>query len=307
MNEPWLEIPIDSYPNLPAMLQSPERRFLFWCGRDVATGKGAVLDVGAFLGASAACLAAGLKDNPNLSEDQRKVYTFDFFEWGPYFKGFLEREDIGEGTDTLPYVRQLWGELDRYMVPYKGDVTAQRWTGDPIEILFVDFTQTWQHHDWVLHELVSKLIIGGTLIHQDYLHTISYWLHVFMEKYRDHFDQISDHIKGSSAAWKLVKPLPEEVFSTPFNELVTLDEINQNLDASIGRYEGTYQTLIRCAKGRFISDAYDNETALKYAKDLAEETRDDERAAPHVQRLIDMIVARTKSDDVRYPDDFFRS
>src|SRR5438046_9169609 len=65
------------------MLSKAERRLLYWLARDYATGEGAIVDAGCFLGGSTAALLAGVRDRtaawtgpPVESYDQFRVEAF---------------------------------------------------------------------------------------------------------------------------------------------------------------------------------------------------------------------------------------
>ena len=56
-------LPLDAV-GIPTMLSKAERRLLYSLARDYATGDGAVVDAGCFLGGSTAALLAGVRDRP---------------------------------------------------------------------------------------------------------------------------------------------------------------------------------------------------------------------------------------------------
>lgn len=49
------------------MMSEGERRFLYNIVKSYYSGAGLIVDTGIFLGASTACLGAGVKANPNLA------------------------------------------------------------------------------------------------------------------------------------------------------------------------------------------------------------------------------------------------
>src|SRR5260370_7961703 len=75
--KPWLDpnAKVGSYAL--GMLGLEERKLLYQLARYVYTGTGAVVELGAFCGASTCCLAAGLRDNPRAGG--QRVHSYDSF------------------------------------------------------------------------------------------------------------------------------------------------------------------------------------------------------------------------------------
>lgn len=238
------------------MLFDEELQLLYWLGRNRFSGQGAVVDAGAFLGASAALLAQGLRDNPTAAEAAKRVYSYDLFQWSEFYRDFVPREAVPASGDTLPWViANSWGELARYIVPRKGDICAQPWGEEPIEILFVDFTQTWQHHDFVVRNFVANLRPGGILIHQDYSYVVCYWLPLFMNRYAEYFDLISPLVGAASAVWELKRPLPASAIERSVLSDMTVTEMLAIMDRSIEQYSPPHCDLLRIQRARLVLHA----------------------------------------------------
>ena len=62
--KPWLAPNAQAGSYALGMLGLEERKLLYQLARNIYTGEGAVVELGAFCGASTCCLAAGLRDNP---------------------------------------------------------------------------------------------------------------------------------------------------------------------------------------------------------------------------------------------------
>jgi hypothetical protein len=93
---------------------------------------------------------------------------------------------VGLGRVFGPYA------LGEHVTAVKGDICQASWPEQDIEILFVDFTHHWRHHEAVVRIFYRHMVPGRSLlIHQDYVYTLCYWLHVFMEFCRDSFDLVS--------------------------------------------------------------------------------------------------------------------
>jgi len=291
---------------VPAMLGLEERQFLYYLGRDVYRGEGEMMDVGAFLGASASALAAGLRDNPRPIERRQRIHSYDFFTYGDYYAGYVSGRVWQTGEDTLPLYRQHVEPFAELIEPIKGDICAQRWDGRPIEILFVDFTQTWHQHEFVVRTFYPHLIPGrSVLVHQDFIFTVCYWLHIFMEHYRDCFASIDPHVWNSSAAWTVVRPLPTDAMTHPLPSRLRVAELLELLDRSIERYPTQpWRGVLDCARARFLLHALGRDAALDAATRVEQGRAETSLLDPHYTALMDEI--RGWSPDRSPYEGFFR-
>ena len=274
---------------VPGMLALEERQFLYHLARDVYRGEGEILDVGAFIGASACALAAGLRDNPRPIRGQRRIHSYDVFTYGDYYVGYVPEGSWKSGEDTLPVFRQHTAPFADSIEPIKGDICAQRWDGQPIEILFLDFTQTWDHHEFVVRTFYPHLIPGNrsVLVHQDFIFTVCYWLHIFMEYYRECFELIDPHVWNSTAAWTVKQALPPSALAQPLPTRLRFSELLELLDRSIDRYpEQPWRGVLDCARARFFLHALGPKAALEEAKRVECALAQTPLLEPHYANLI---------------------
>jgi len=282
MQKPWTIIDPSLPPRLPAMLGGEEQQFLYWLG--VESDESPLLDLGSFLAASAASMASGVKRAGSTA----KVHSYDLFTYGPWCGPYSMGDGWRDGDDTLPWVREQLGDLTEFIELHKGDICAQRWDGSPVGALFVDFTQSWKHHNHVCRAFLPGLKVGGVLAHQDYVYVLCYWLHIFMERYAAHYEQLSPLIMNGTAAWRYVEPLPAEAFEGDLNQRLTFSEMLALLEQSIARYEGTARDLLLLARIRFFIHARGPRAAQV---ELDEVVRNNSNAQlePHLQVLIDEL------------------
>jgi ubiquinone/menaquinone biosynthesis C-methylase UbiE len=277
---------------VPGMLALEERQFLYHIARDEYRGEGEIMDVGAFLGASAYALAAGLRDNPRSIDRQRRIHSCDFFTYGGYHTGYITGGSWKIGDDTLPIYRKHLEPFRDLVEPVKGDICAQRWDGRPIEILFVDFTQTSEHHDFVARTFYPHLIPGNRsiLVHQGFIFTVGYWLHIFMEYYRDYFELIDPHVGNSTAAWRVKQALPESALTQPLTGRLRFTELLALLDTSIDRYpDQPWRGVLDCARARFFLHTLGPDAALREAKRVERGMRESALVEPHYAALMNDI------------------
>lgn len=287
---PWKDVPLEGISSTPGMLGGEELQFLYFAAREFYSGSGEIVDAGAFLGASALALAAGLRDNRRVEHKSRRIFSYDFFEFDDFYRRYLPDAHLQPGDDTLPLFHEFVGDFRDEITAIKGDICRQSWPRHDIEILFVDFTQFWGQHESVVRNFYAHMVPGRSLlIHQDYVYTLCYWLHVFMEYYRESFEQVSPLILNSTAAWLYVKPLPSEAFETPLNERLSFRELLHLFDESLAGYTGTAAGVLRCARGRMLLHGLGPDRALEYATMLEREYAEHPAVLPHVSILRDEI------------------
>ena len=113
------------------MLTSRERRLYVWLAAHWARGAGAVVDLGCFVGGSAACLAQGLA----LAGRDGPVHAYHRFSANESAKEkFLYASGVPpfEGSDTLALAQRLLAPWEGRVALHRGDILKQRWTGAPI-------------------------------------------------------------------------------------------------------------------------------------------------------------------------------
>jgi hypothetical protein len=171
------------------MLAQPEKRMLYWATRHAFEAEGLILDQGAFLGGSAMCFAAALRERGFASP---LIHSYDLFRLGPF-----EREAFfadGGPDETRPlYEANLQGFHDLICV-HEGDILLEGWAGAAIEILFVDVAKSSEIWDHLVRTFFPSLIPNRSLlVLQDYLYaTCGPWHHVVMEKLSRHFSIVGD-------------------------------------------------------------------------------------------------------------------
>jgi hypothetical protein len=163
----------DQLARVPTMLTHEERRMLAWIAEVFPDGRGAICDLGAFLGGSTVHLAYGAARSPHgprihaydqftIAEAHKQTWLYD---WG-YPKL--------DGVDMFPLFEQFTRPYSDRIVPHGGLIETHSWTGGPIEILFVDICKGWDTQSHVMREFYPALIPGGSLvIHQDF----QFWMH----------------------------------------------------------------------------------------------------------------------------------
>ena len=204
----------------PAVVKAPkgmvsvaERACYYWLGRHWLSGKGCIVDAGAFLGASTLSFAAGAADGGHPSFRGRPiVQAYDYFKVvDPYVGEAISRDfrPIGAGDSYLDIFHAQTAACSEQIEAHPGDFMDQRWHGDPIEILFIDIAKTAALNSHAIGQFFPKLIPGqSVLVHQDYFHCWHPYIHIGMEFFADEFEMVDEFVPHQSRVWRLTKPLP---------------------------------------------------------------------------------------------------
>jgi SAM-dependent methyltransferase len=252
----WLghELP-EAATSVPTMLMADELRLLHHLAEEHVSGVDAVVDCGCFLGGSTVALADGLRRNltRRAQTERRLIHVYDRFLVEDWTRGAF----FPESTPTGASFRD---RFDRNVAPYaellevhEGDVEAQRWTGGPIELLFVDIAKHWTTCDWVTRELFPHLIPGRSIVvQQDYLYERwTGWLHVTMEFYADYFEYVCD-TGLNSVVFRYTKPIPPEVLRPHTVESLSIEQNAALMDRAAERFPPAQREVLRAAKRQFV-------------------------------------------------------
>jgi hypothetical protein len=96
------------------------------------------------------------------------------------------------------------------VVPHPGGLVRQRWSGEPIEILFVDVAKApelWRH---ILREFLPACLPGALLVHQDWVSAECPWLHLAMARLSEYFAAV-DSPNAGTVAFRLERAIPREL------------------------------------------------------------------------------------------------
>ena len=108
-----------------------------------------------------------------------------------------------------------WG---RWIEAHPADLTCTRWTGGPIEVLFVDAMKSWGLADAIVQEFFPHVMAGcGYVFHQDYVHHTTPWIHLLMYRLRDCFEPV-EHVEDSGTViFRLIRPIEPERARGPWS------------------------------------------------------------------------------------------
>ena len=187
------------------MLSAQELDLLYTLARDRYTGRGEIVDGGAFLGGSTLALACGLRDNRAVADKDRRIHSYDLFVSDSFVSQFID--GYPEGTSTRPYYDGVIAPVASHVDVHQGDIANFPWPRDRgIEILFIDVAKSWETNDYLLRQFFPRLLPGASVIQQDYHWPHTPWISITMELLADHATYLGS-MPWATAHYRWERPL----------------------------------------------------------------------------------------------------
>lgn len=171
------------------MTSMSEQVYCDWYADKLYSGRGKIVELGAWLGALTMSIAMGLRRNPRTPREVI-FHCYDRFRWYPSFeiavKGTPFEGVYKRGDCFLPLFLSRIKDAADLVAPHKGSLHAQKWVDGPIEFLVVDAMKSEHILANVQKNFFPSLMTGrGILMHQDFMHFYEGWIHVAMYQLRD--------------------------------------------------------------------------------------------------------------------------
>jgi hypothetical protein len=258
-SRPWLvaKPPAEALA-VPTMLSLRERQLLYWLARHHVTGEGRVVDGGCFLGGSTAALASGLADRRD-GRWKKTIATYDLFRVEDYtlaqFGHCFPNRTIGSSFRSA-FDKNI-ARWSRHVEVREGDAFEWGWSGEPIEVLFLDFVKSWRLNDLVLEQFLPCLIPGhSVIIQQDYLWGFGPWIHLTMELL-DPCVKMLDFMPHATVAYLLTDDLPKEVIGAKIRESLSAQRKLELMDRAVERWQGEDRGLVELARIMLKAETFD--------------------------------------------------
>lgn len=127
--------------------------------------------MGTWLGSSSVHLAQGLRD----SGYPGKLHCYDRFIWQGKIHNHKSGLELEKGADFRPYFEENVEPFKDIIETTTADFRKIRWSGEPIEILFLDAPKTSGGFHATFNAFAKYLMPGESIVaFQDYLHAPSY-------------------------------------------------------------------------------------------------------------------------------------
>jgi len=191
------ELP-ESAREIPAMTTDAERLCYYRLARESAH-RGAVVELGAWLGAATAYLAAAVRDVGAPA----KVQVYDRFVWKPSSHDAKAGGPIGMSQRDA-FQKHL-GSLLAHVDVHEGELKDLTWRGGPISLLICDAPKRIKEISLVLTALADALRPGTLLAWQDFAYFPSYDIPAAMVRLGRHVEFVEAAYPGTTVVFRVTQ------------------------------------------------------------------------------------------------------
>lgn len=199
-----MERSLTGVPPIPAMTTDAERECYYRLAKEAA-GKGGIVELGAWMGASTAYIAAGIRD----SGVQTKAHVYDQFISKPghigkvqafYDKLGLDRVPVGPSLEAF---KSNLGPLLGCIEAHQGKIEQMQWGDEPIALLVTDAPKRVPAISAVLTKLRNALQPGAIMAWQDFCHFPSYEIPACLYRLRHHLEFVEAVVPGTTLVFRV--------------------------------------------------------------------------------------------------------
>jgi hypothetical protein len=189
---------------IPAMTTDAERECFYRLAKEGA-GKGAVVELGAWLGAGTAWIAAGVRD----SGADAKAKVYDRFDakanHAVKVKHWCENHDVDKVAVGTPFeqFRANLGPLLQYVEPSKCEIGGIKWLNGPVSVLICDAPKRVREISSVLTTFREALKPDSIMAWQDFCHFPSYEIPACLYRLRDHIEFVEAVVPGTTMVFRV--------------------------------------------------------------------------------------------------------
>jgi hypothetical protein len=242
---------------IPAMTTDAERQCYYRLAKEAAS-EGAIIELGAWMGASTAYIAAGIRD----SGAKRKAQVYDYFRSKPGHVRKVKEFYDKEGIDKIPLGPCLQsfndnlGPLTEFVEPHSGQIEKMRWGDEPIALMVTDAPKRVPAISAVLTTLRDALQPGSIMAWQDFCHFPSYEIPACLYRLRDHLEFVEAVVPGTTLVFRLKSQwnLAEVTTAALGLDRWTSEEIDQAWDYWSAYVPKEKAALFQCGAAMFLCD-----------------------------------------------------
>jgi hypothetical protein len=197
---------------VPGMVSSDEMAFFRESAARYVGKEGAIVDLGCWLGSTSVALAQGILSHGSQANSRaEKVLGFDRFIWEEWMPAHIPYGVYQPGESFLPEARRVARDRGGDGVELiQADLALYEWKDGPIKILLVDAMKNESIASQITTSFFPSLIPGALLIHQDFKHYYTTWIHVIQYRLRRYF-RLDRSVPGSgTVAFEVIAPIPKE-------------------------------------------------------------------------------------------------
>jgi hypothetical protein len=247
----------DGLNTIPAMTTDAERECYYRLAKEGAD-KGAVVELGAWLGASSAYIAAGIRD----SGVDTKAHVYDQFQSKPghirKVKEFYSKHGINKAPlgPCLTAFEQNLGGLLKFVEPHQGRIEHMQWGDEPISVLITDAPKRVPVISPMLTKLRKALQPGSVMAWQDFCHFPSYEIPACLYRIREHLEFVEAVVPGTTLVFRVKSQWSRSEVSMAALDLGTwkFDEIADAWSYWLGFVAPEKASLFSCGAALLLCD-----------------------------------------------------
>lgn len=208
-DNPWEAVSdadLGPFGRIPTTLTKKEKQLFYWLGAHAIPTTGAIVDLGSFVGCSAACLAHGAAQRSAKSARTPDLHVFDRFDIQEATKpALLYDQGVApfEGLDILWLAKENLAPFEGQITYHIGNIRDARWAptkakaskgsgGGKIAVLNMDASKDLDATDQMAEDFWPHLIAGKSLVIQpDFLHWRQPWVSIQMELFSNFFEPVA--------------------------------------------------------------------------------------------------------------------
>jgi hypothetical protein len=267
--------------------------------RECFSGRGTMIDLGCWYGATTFSLARGLKRNW-LVRNNRVIDAFDLFVWNKWMDPVADHIKMpriyGEGESFYQDVVKLLEPYKDLVRLHQQDLMKYEAVPTPVELLFIDAMKSWPLAKKIVTDFFPCLIPGTSMVvQQDFVfhNPIAATSHLLMWRLRDHFEWLHQIPGSGSVAFVCKKRINADELPDLEPESFSLEEIDQAYDYSRACVpEEAVRPHVDAAKLLFLIERGYYEAALKHARWLIEKKI---KFREHVLADAQMLITQTSA------------
>lgn len=249
----YLKTFLFSRSQIIGMTSKSEQEFYRKCARDLSNQDGTIVDLGCWMGSTSIWLAKGVRENKR--QNVGRIYAFDRFVWEDWMNPYraIVKRRYNKGDSFLAEVQWRIRRYSEVIELIKADLRDYEWNDGPISILLVDAMKNRELTKSIASSFFPLITKDGILIHQDFKHFYTPWIHILQFRLRKYFAFLEDVPHGSTVAFKCIRQMPKHDLMTAVDfEDITTQEISDVFSYSMGLVNDDQKSAIAAAHIMFF-------------------------------------------------------
>lgn len=277
---------------LVGMTSKTEQDYFARYGAQIYSGKGEIVDLGCWLGSTTIPLVKGLLKNPAFADSNKKVYAYDLFVWFDWMNSSALGTNLAgkykEGDSFVEEFKRRTKSFAGRIETRAGDLKQIGWTGEPIEFLLVDAMKNWDLANHVVRDFYPSLVPHESLVlHQDFAHFFTPWIHLLQWKFRANFEFVEEVPRSQSVVFRLTNRIADELLNKDYSFASFSDaEVDAAFDYSMNLVSAEKLPNVAAAKVMWFLHQEKREQARSEFENLLRQGVSLERDMTIVEELI---------------------